>query len=411
MIQFITEYIEAGNNRTLDEYLNHGGFVAFRRALSLQPQDVIEEMKNSGLRGRGGAYFPVGIKWQSFKDAGQQERYLICNGDEGEPGTFKDRYLLEKCCWQVFEGMMIAAYATGTSKAYFYLRSEYRYLHLEKALKVLRQNGLLGKGILGTRFDFDIELRSGAGAYICGEESALIESLEGKRGLTRTKPPIPTASGLWGCPTLINNVETFACVVQIVKYGSRAFRELGKDTPSGTKLVCLSGAFKRKGVFEVPFGISLKEIVDQVGGGSAKEEKIKFLHLGGLTGSCLSADHLDGLSYDIDALKAQGLSVGTGAIYAGSHTVDYLQYIRAAFDFFQGESCGRCTPCREGIRQIVLELDRLAHSDRKGETAEKCLYRIERVGETMRRCSACGLGKGIPVFLQSALRLYKECEG
>lgn len=411
MIQFITEYIKAGSNDTLAKYLEHGGFTALQKVLSQEPQEVIASMKDSGLRGRGGAYFPVGVKWQSFKDAGTQtrtERFLICNADEGEPGTFKDRYLLENCCWQIFEGMLIAAYATEATQGYFYLRSEYKELHLEEALNVMREKGLLGQKILGTAFSFDIELRSGAGAYICGEESALIESLEGKRGLTRAKPPIPAVSGLWECPTLINNVETFACAVQIIKYGSKKFRQLGRGTASGSKLICLSGAFRNKSVFEVPFGITLEEIVTGIGGGPAEGEKIKFIHLGGLTGSCLPADRLEGLVFDIDTLKAQGLSVGTGAIYAGADSIEYLPYLRSAFSFFEAEACGKCVPCREGNRQLCLELDKLIRNNSDKETAEKCLYRIERIGETMRRCSACGLGQSAPIFLKSVLKLYKE---
>ena len=274
MIEFVTEYIKKGKNDTLQEYLSNGGFQGLEAALSRSSLEVIEEIEKSGLCGRGGAYFPAGIKWQSLKDADCKEsgeKYIVCNADEGEPGTFKDRYLLENCCWQVFEGMLIAAYATGAKKGYIYLRGEYRYLTLGTSLAVLREHQLLGNKIMDTDFSFEIEIRSGAGAYICGEESALLNSLQGERGVTRNKAPLPIRKGLWGQPTLIHNVETLATVVQIMKYGADFFREVGDSSAlPGSKLVCFSGAFQNTGVYEVPMGIKLTDLIYRVCGGDGR---------------------------------------------------------------------------------------------------------------------------------------------
>lgn len=410
MIPFVTEYITGNKSVSLETYLDRGGFQGLKKALQKSPRNVIEEIKKSGLRGRGGAYFPTGIKWESFANAEGQQRYIICNGDEGEPGTFKDRYLLEFCCWQVLEGMIIAAYATGTRMGFLYLRGEYSELPLQDAVKQLKKHNLLGEKIGGIDFSFDIELRSGAGSYICGEETALLESLEGKRGVPRNKPPIPAIEGLWGVPTLINNVETFANIPQILKYGIEHFQSYGTPSMPGTKLICLSGAVENRGVFEVPVGISLQDIFFEIGGGGRGDGELRFVHLGGLTGICLLPEEMERLTYDMTALRRYGASMGTGAIYFASDQINLIEYFVCAFEFFQRESCGKCTPCREGTKQIGIELKNLTSG-----FDSRSFKRILRIASAMKECSACGMGQAIPVFLRSALQIawgdlktYKE---
>ena len=400
MTLFVTEYIEQDQRLSLNQYLEKGGFQGMQKALAKKPQEVINEIKESGLRGRGGAYFPTGIKWESFAASKKESGYIVCNGDEGEPGTFKDRYLLEHCCWQVLEGMIIAAYATETEKGYFYLRGEYEELQLEKALEQLRAEGLLGRDVLGTDFCFDIELRLGAGAYICGEESALLESLEGKRAFPRNKPPLPSAAGLWQAPTLINNVETLANIPQILRYGAAAFRRYGTAASPGTKLVCLSGAVKNRGVFEVPFGISLKELYWQTAGGPSEGETLGFVHLGGLTGCCLLPEEFESLEFDILSLRKAGFSPGTGAFYFAPLRIKAGDYLLNAFTFFQEECCGRCAPCREGIHQLSFELIRLL----SGAEKQQAWRRIMNIADAMEGCSRCGMGQAAPRFLRSILR-------
>jgi len=409
MIKYITEYIQPEGTLSLSGYAELGGFCGLKSALEKSPEAVLEDVKKSGLKGRGGAYFPTGIKMETVRGTSGHAKYIVCNADEGEPGTFKDRYLLEGCCWQIFEGMILAAYAVGAEKGYLYLRGEYRYMlpALQEALAEMHGSHLLGESVLGKNFSFDIEIRSGAGAYICGEESALLSSLEGYRGLTRVKPPIPAVSGLWGCPTLIDNVETFACITQILRHGSERFRGYGTESSAGTKLVCLSGCLKKKGVFEVPFGIPLAEILYELGGGPEDGCSFGFLQIGGLSGACCSPEILTGgdgggLAYNLDSLKAAGLSAGTGAIFAAPDTMDILEYIRCGAEFYCEESCGRCVPCREGTRQILRELERLDRPD--GDAAKE---RISRICSLLKTSAACGLGQAVPVFLESALKLWE----
>lgn len=404
MISYITEYITNGESVSLEAYLERGGYLGLKAGFKNGVDYILGQIDESGLKGRGGAYFPTGRKVRAFSEISAAEKFLICNADEGEPGTFKDRYMMERCMWLIVEGMTITALACGVKQGYIYLRNEYRWLELEKKLEALRKRNLLGENICGKGLSFDIIIHYGAGAYICGEETALLSSMEGKRGLIRNKPPLPLKAGLWGRPTLISNVETFACITQIIKYGSSRFRKYGTDDLPGTKLICLSGNFKNLGVYEVPFGIPVKDIIYTIGGGSADGHKLKFLQIGGMSGGCVFSDECLSLHYDSSGLGQYGLAPGTGAIYAASEDIDLLEYMICAFDFFCRESCGRCTPCREGCYQIRRELKLL-----QGDQSRQ-LCRIQRISSAMRHCSACGFGLGIPNFLNSMLALFETQE-
>lgn len=410
MLSFITEFEKKGKVNTLSEYLEIGGFTGLNHALQNQKESIVHAIKESGLRGRGGAYFPTGTKWETFANTKTGKKFIVCNADEGEPGTFKDRYLLDRNCWLVLEGMIIAAYATGSSKGILYLRGEYASLKekISAAIHELEHKHFLGDNILGGNFSFSIELHMGAGAYICGEESALLESIEGKRGVPRNKPPFPVSSGLQNMPTLIQNVETFANIPQILRYGSQYFRTMGTKTCPGTKLICVSGCTNKTGVFEIPFGISMQTVLDEVCGGVLPDKQIKFVQIGGIGGKCFIPEELD-CAYDIDGLKSKNASVGTGAIYYASQDVDILEYLRFVADFYKSESCGRCTPCREGTYQLALELEKMG---KENQDEVRALKRIAKIIDTMAKCSACGLGQAAPTVLTSLLGLYHlEREG
>jgi NADH-quinone oxidoreductase subunit F len=371
---------------TLDGFLSSGGYAAMARAAELGPAGVIAEVKASGLKGRGGAAFPCGVKWEAVAAAPARPHYLICNADESEPGTFKDRVLLEGDPFSVLEGMALAAFASGSEKGYLYLRGEYPGAAriLEEAIDAARRAGYLGADVGGLGFAFDIELRRGQGAYICGEETALMNSIEGKRGEPRNKPPFPTEVGLFGRPTVVNNVETLANVADIVLGGGAAYAALGTPQSTGTKLFCLSGAVGRPGVYEVPFGVTLGGLLEMAGGLTGE---LQFILLGGAAGAIIGPDQLD-LPLTMEDARARGLSLGSGAVMAFDTSADLADVLLRVARFFRHESCGQCVPCRVGtVRQEEALRRVLAGSNGTDHTL------LQEIARVMVDASICGLGQ------------------
>jgi NADH-quinone oxidoreductase subunit F len=388
---------------SLDAYRASGGYAALARAIELGPEGVIAEVTASGLMGRGGAAFPTGRKWAAVAAQPAQPRYLVCNADESEPGTFKDRVLLEGDPFAVVEAMTIAAFATGASIGYLYLRGEYpeAEARVGQAIGAARDAGLLGAGILGTTFVFDIELRRGAGAYICGEETALFESIEGKRGEPRNKPPFPVEIGLFGKPTVVNNVETLVNIPHILMLGGAAYASIGTPTSTGPKLFCLSGHVARPGTYEVEFGATLGELIE-LAGGVAGTGRIRAILLGGAAGVFVGPDALD-MPLTFEATRAAGATLGSGVIMVFDTSVDLVDTLRRIARFFRDESCGQCVPCRVGsVRQEEL-LTRLATGSRVRSPDDE-LALLREIGQTMRDASICGLGQTASSAIESALR-------
>ncbi|NLY29125.1 MAG: NADH-quinone oxidoreductase subunit NuoF, partial [Firmicutes bacterium] len=390
----------------IDEYIARDGYQALGTVLrDMEPQDVIQIIKDSGLRGRGGAGFPTGLKWDfTFRAVGDQ-KYIICNADEGEPGTFKDRLILEGDPHSVIEGMAIAAYAIGASKGYIYFRGEYNLSieRLKHALQQAREYGLLGENIFGTNFDFDIDIKIGAGAYVCGEETALINSIEGKRGEPRYKPPYPASVGLWGKPTCVNNVETLANVPPIILNGAEWFRSIGTENCPGTKVFTLTGNITNAGLIEVPMGITLREIIYDIGGGIPNGRKFKMAQTGGTSGGCLSEALLD-VPMDIDSLAAAGSALGSGALLIMDDTHCIIDVVMTFMRFFRHESCGQCTPCREGTQRLYELVGRIARMEATQEDVEL----IKRLSRTMEDASLCALGQTAPFPVLTTMRFFPE---
>ncbi|HEX9386643.1 MAG TPA: NAD(P)H-dependent oxidoreductase subunit E [Anaerolineales bacterium] len=382
----------------------YGNYPALTKALSMKPEEVVNEIKASGLVGRGGAAFPTGVKWEGAAKASGTEKYVICNADESEPGTFKDRILLLDDPHRTMEGMLIAAYATGARQGYLYIRAEYPYILpiLENALNEAREANLLGENILNSGFSFDIELRVGAGAYICGEETALFESIEGKRGFPRVKPPFPTTHGLFGKPTVINNVETLCNVPLIIAQGSTEYRKIGTEKSPGPKLFCVSGDVSKPGLYEVPFGITLREMLDMAGG-VANQKKLQSILFGGAAGAFAASDQLD-VKMTFEDLRAAGLPLGSGVVMVFDETRDMRDVLRRLGHFFAHESCGKCYPCQMGTQRQMEILDRIAAS----KVLEGDLIRLQDVGWTMTDASLCGLGQTAASAVLSAIKLWPE---
>ena len=390
---------------SVKDYKNNGGFCGLEKALMMKPYDIITEVKKSNLLGRGGAGFPTGIKWEQMLTVNKYPKYIVCNADEGEPGTFKDKILLEQDPLRIIEGMVIAGYAVNSQKGYIYLRDEYSYLLkiIKNAVDNSISEGYLGNNILGSGFNFEIEIVSGAGAYICGENSALIESIEGKSGRPRMKPPHLKDIGLFNMPTLINNVETFSCISYIIVNGGDKYKSFGTDYSGGTKLICLSGNIKNKGVFEVPFGTKLKDIIYDLGGGIPGGRKLKLLQIGGSSGPCISESMLD-IPLCYKELKSAGLSLGSGSLFAvddSNNIIDFLKYIT---EFFMHESCGKCTPCRLGNMQIHKILDKFSN----GTAVPSDIETLKILCRTMKNASFCGLGEAAPTALSTCLKYFRE---
>jgi len=362
-------------------------------ALKMSPEKIIDIMIRSTLRGRGGAGFPTGLKWQATAKAQKTPKYIVCNADEGEPGTFKDRILLSDYSEKLFEGMTIAGKAVGSNKGIVYLRGEYRYLlkKLDKVLNRLRKIGYLGKNILNSGFDFDIEIVLGSGAYICGEETALIESLEGNRGEARNKPPFPTDEGYLGCPTVVNNVETFSYVPYIINKGTDWFMEIGTEKSKGSKLFSISGDVKFPGVYELPFGVSIAEILELVGA-----RDTKAVQVGGASGICISKKDFD------KPLAFESLPPG-GSIIVFNKSRDMLKVLKNFIEFFVEESCGQCTPCREGNYRLLEAVEKLE----RGECSINYLKVLRELAESMKYTSKCGLGQTSPNAFLSIIDNFK----
>jgi len=390
----------------IDEYIARDGYRALGTVLrDMEPRDVIQLIKDSGLRGRGGAGFPTGLKWDFTHRAPGDEKYLICNADEGEPGTFKDRLILEGDPHSVIEGMAIAAYAIGASKGYIYFRGEYNLSieRLKRALQQAREYGLLGKDIFGSGFDFDIDIKVGAGAYVCGEETALINSIEGKRGEPRYKPPYPAAKGLWGKPTCVNNVETLANVPPIVLNGVEWYRSIGTEKCPGTKVFTLTGNITNAGLIEVPMGITLREIIYDIGGGIPNGRRFKMAQTGGTSGGCLPEALLD-VPMDIDSVAAAGSALGSGALLIMDDTHCIIDVVMSFMRFFRHESCGQCTPCREGTQRLYELVGRIARFEATPEDVEL----IKRLSRTMEDASLCALGQTAPFPVLTTMRFFPE---
>ncbi len=388
---------------SLDSYRSHGGYEALRRAFALGPAGVIREVSDSRLLGRGGAAFPTGRKWDAVARQPVRPHYLICNADESEPGTFKDRIVFEQDPFSVIEAMTVAAFATGCEHGYIYLRGEYplAWERLVNAVTLARRHGFLGEDVMGQGVRFDIELRKGAGAYICGEETALFNSIEGLRGEPRNKPPFPVDSGLFGKPTVINNVETLVNVLDIVLEGGRAFAERGTEGSTGTRLFCLSGCVERPGLYEAPFGITLRELLDMAGGVRAGRE-LRSVLLGGAAGAFVGPDMLD-LELSFEATREAGVTLGSGVVMAFDETVPLAPVLLRIAAFFRDESCGQCVPCRVGTVRQQEALLRLV-SDRPRGSVEEELVLLDEIARGMRDASICGLGQTAANAIESALR-------
>ena len=392
--------------RSLDDAIAHGAYLALADVLEKQsPEDVIEEVIASGLRGRGGAGFPTGLKWRFARKASGTPKYIICNADEGDPGAFMDRALLEGDPHLVIEGMLIGAYAIGAEKGFLYVRAEYPVAieHAEIALDRARRTGLLGKNILGSGFDFDIEIRMGAGAFVCGEETALIASIEGSRGMPRPRPPFPATSGLYGKPTNINNVETWANVPRIIESGATAYAKIGTETTKGTKIFALAGKVNNTGLVEVPMGTTLREIIFDIGGGIPRGRKFKAAQIGGPSGGCVPVQYLD-IPLDYDSVQKIGAIMGSGGLIVMDQATCMVDIARFFTDFVQSESCGKCVPCRVGTRRMLQILDRITRGE--GELAD--IDKLITMGEMIKEASLCGLGQTAPNPVLSTIRYFRD---
>lgn len=390
----------------IEEYIAHDGYLALGQVLTeMTPEETIQVILDSGLRGRGGAGFPTGLKWRFLRNAAGDQKYMICNADEGDPGAFANRRVLEGYPHSVVEGMIIGAYATGASQGYVYCRAEYPVAvkTIQTAIEQAKNMGLLGDDILGTGFSFDMEVRMGAGAFVCGEETALMASIEGLRGEPNPRPPFPAEKGLWGKPSNINNVETFSIIPQIILKGAEWFASLGYKKSTGTKTFSMAGDVKNTGLIEVPFGITLREIIYDVGGGIKEDKKFKAVQTGGPMGGCLPEAFLD-LPMDYEALDQAGSILGSGGLVVMDEGTCMVDIARFFMEFTQEESCGKCTPCRIGTRRLLEILTRICDGKGKPEDITTLRTLCEQINEN----SLCGLGKGAPNPVKSTLEHFLD---
>jgi len=390
----------------IDAYISGKGYEAARKILtSVKPEDVIGIIKASGLRGRGGAGFPTGVKWEAAMKQSAKQKYMICNADEGDPGAFMDRSVIEGNPHAVIEGMIIGAYSIGADKGYVYIRAEYPLAvdRLRKALSDARTKGFLGKNIFGTKFNFDIKVKLGAGAFVCGEETALIASIEGQRGMPRAKPPFPVYSGLWGKPTVINNVETLANVPYIIRNGAQWFASFGTEKSKGTKVFALTGKIKNSGLIEVPMGIPLREIIYDIGGGPEDGKLLKAVQTGGPSGGCIPADMLD-TPVDFESLAKVGSIVGSGGMVVLDEDNCMVNVAQYFLQFTQMESCGKCVPCRIGTKRLLEILDRIT----KGAGKEGDIELLEKLSSDIKAASLCGLGQTAPNPVLSTIKYFRN---
>ena len=391
---------------SLEDAIANGAYGSAGKVLDeLSPEKIIDEVLHSGLRGRGGAGFPTGRKWQFARAAKGEPKYIVCNADEGDPGAFMDRAVLEGDPHLVIEGMIIGAYAIGSEKGFIYVRAEYPIAieHTVLALEQARQAGLLGENILGSGFDFDIEVRQGAGAFVCGEETSLIASIEGQRGMPRPRPPFPAISGLFGKPTNINNVETWANVPRIIKQGAKAYAAVGTEGSKGTKIFALAGKVNNTGLVEVPMGATLREIVYDIGGGIPGGREFKAAQMGGPSGGCVSAEYLD-LPIDYDSVQKVGAIMGSGGLIVMDEDTCVVDVARFFIDFVQKESCGKCVPCRIGTKRMFEILTRITEGQGELEDIEK----LNELGEMIKKSSLCGLGQTAPNPVLSTIRYFRD---
>jgi len=390
----------------LDEYIHNDGFAALQKCVNqLSPDEIISEIEGSGLRGRGGAGFPTYRKWSAVRNSQSDRKFVVCNGDEGDPGAFMDRMLMESYPYRIIEGMTIAAYTVGANEGYFYIRAEYP-LALERvsqAIEQCQQRGFLGDNILGTDFSLHLKIVAGAGAFVCGEETALMASIEGRRGMPRLRPPYPAESGLWDKPTLINNVETYAVVSWIIRNGFEAFARSGTSSSKGTKVFALAGKVARVGLIEVPMGITLHQIIQDIGGGIAGQLKLKAVQVGGPSGGCVPAE-LAHIPVDFEALKDVGAMMGSGGLVVLDETDCMVDIARYFLDFTQNQSCGKCTFCRIGTRRMLDILERLC--DGQGKKTD--IDELEHLAQMVQNTSLCGLGKTAPNPVLSTIKYFRD---
>ena len=390
----------------IDDYLSVRGYEALAEVLTrMKPEDVVAEVKKSGLRGRGGAGFTTGLKWEFTAAQKSDCKYVICNADEGDPGAFMDRSAIEGDPHTILEGMLIGGYAIGAQKGIIYIRAEYplAIARLEKAIAAAKEHGLLGDNILGSDFSFDIEIRLGAGAFVCGEETALIHSIEGSRGMPRPRPPYPSVSGLFGKPTLINNVETWANIPVVILDGGEWFSTIGTETSKGTKVFALAGKVHNTGLIEVPMGTKLREIVFDIGGGIPNGKAFKAIQTGGPSGGCLPEEYLD-TEIDYESLAKAGSIMGSGGMIVIDEDSCMVSLARFFIEFTQDESCGKCTPCREGTKRMLEILTRIT----EGKGKEGDIEKLQRLGDMIKKSSLCGLGQSAPNPVLSTIKNFRQ---
>ena len=404
--KIVLENLGTIDPESLEDYVAADGYAALLDALgSTRPAEIVEQVMVSGLRGRGGAGYPTGLKWGTVAKAAGPLKYVICNGDEGDPGAFMDRSVMEGDPHRVLEGMAIAAYAVGASRGYVYVRAEYPLAvsRLRKAIRQAEQHGLLGDKIGGSNFSFKVEIRLGAGAFVCGEETALMASVEGRRGTPRPRPPFPAQAGLWGCPTLINNVETFANIAPILRNGGAWYAAIGTAKSKGTKVFALTGRVVNTGLIEVPMGITLREIIYEIGGGIPDGKKFKAVQTGGPSGGCIPEKFLD-MPLDYESLVTAGSIMGSGGMIVMDETSCMVDVARFFMDFCMTESCGKCVPCRVGTAQM----HRLLTSIVRGEASLDDVTRLEDLCDLVRSTSLCGLGQSAPNPVLTTLRYFRD---
>jgi NADH-quinone oxidoreductase subunit F len=403
----ILENIGDPGSETIEFYMAHGGYKALEKAMKQKsPEQILEEIKVSNLRGRGGAGFPAGIKWSFIKRDSEGPKYLICNADEGEPGTFKDRKIMMKKPHIIIEGMLIAAYCMGLDAGYIYIRGEFYepFTSMDKAIAEAYEKGYLGKNILGTGFNFDLHTYLGAGAYICGDETALMNSLEGKRGYPRLKPPFPAQYGLYGRPTTVHNVETFSAVPAIIQNGGKWYADLGTPKSGGTKLFGISGHVENPGVYELTLGTSWKEFFEDIAGGVKGGKKLKAIIPGGSSTPVLKADELDGMLLDYESIQSKGSMLGTGAVIVFDETADMVKVAYRVMKFYAHESCGQCTPCREGCDWFYDILKRIYHGNGKMEDLDL----LEDMGKHIGPNTICAFGDAFVMPTLAFVRKFRD---
>ncbi|MHA1394208.1 MAG: NADH-quinone oxidoreductase subunit NuoF, partial [Promethearchaeota archaeon] len=393
------------NPEDIEEYIARGGYNSLKKCLDMKPEEVIEEVKKSGLRGRGGAGFPTGLKWTFIAREKNKPKYLVCNGDEGDPGAFMDRTIMESDPHAILEGMLIGAYAIGAEYGFIYTRAEYPLAikRLRIAIEQAKEKGFIGKNIFGKGLNFDIQIRIGAGAFVCGEETALMASIEGRRGMPRPRPPFPAQSGLWGQPTNINNVKTWATIPKIFAMGAENYAKIGTETSKGTAILCLTGKIANAGLVEIPMGTTIRELVFNIGGGIPNGKKFKAIQIGGPSGGCLPAKYMD-TPLDYEHLTKLGAIMGSGGFIVLDEDTCIVELAHYFIHFTQEESCGKCTPCRVGTRRMLEILQKII--DGKGTLED--LEILESTANMVKKSSLCGLGQTAPNPVLTTLKYFKD---